>query len=484
MLFFASKRCNKRHMKKKIPGLSKKYYKVCGRLFLFFLVCLCSAALLPSAVFAAEGAEAPSAKKLYYYDNKSLSDFAEVEISNIDALSAIAVNVETGSVIYDKNPLQAVYPASTVKLMTAIVAIENIPDLDTMIYASENAVKKSTGTRINPTKPIKAGEGFTARELLYGLLVTGANDAANVLAEYVGGSVEGFCEMMNARAKELGAVYTNFTNPTGLHDPEMTSTAYDLAVIANHAYYINDLVKIAGATNYTIEATEKTSERRYLYNRNRLLRRVEGETDYFYKGTLGLSAGSTPEGGNCVISVAERGGLTYLVVVMGSQSTETENFAYRDSITLLDACFDNFSMQKVAAKGTVMCEIPVALAENSDHITLCAADDITALLPNNIGENNLRLKKLVYDDAKAPVSEGQVFGELLATYNDTIILGKTKLVANVTANRSNFLYILEILRNFFTGRWFITAFVSAVVIFIIYCIIYYKSKKRRRGFRR
>lgn len=423
------------------------------------------------------------AYRFSYYDNQTFADFAGLNTPHTEAVSSITVNLESGLVMFENNPLQSIYPASTVKLMTAIVAVEAIPDLETVIYASETAVNRSTGTRLNPTRPIKAGEAFTARELLYGLLVVGANDAANVLAEYVGGSVEGFCDLMNRKAAELGATNTHFTNPTGMHDDNMVTTAYDTALIARYAYFINEITKIAGTTNYTVEPTEKTRERRYLYNRNRLIRRVDGETDYFYKGALGLSSGSTPQGGNCVVAVAKREGLTYLTVVMNSPEIEEENFAYVDAHSLLDACFDGFSMQTVAGGGNMICEIPVSLAAGVDHVTLYAAEDITALLPNEYAPEDMTLKRLVYDDAKAPVREGETFGELAAVYKGTITLGETALVANASIDRSNLLYALSLLSAFFTSRWFIAAAVIAVLLFVVYCVLYYKAFMRRRRFR-
>lgn len=447
---------------------------------------LLAALFLISAPFSAvSAAEEGGFSPFKHYDSKTFSDFAEISFPEPEGKFAIAVNLETGSVMYEKNADILLFPASTVKLMTALVAFENISDLETVIYASENAVKKTTGTKLNPTKPIKAGEGFTARELLYGLLVTGANDAANVLAEHVGGSIEGFCDMMNEKAKSIGAQNTTFRNPTGLHDPEMKTTARDMALISCHAYYVNELVKMSGTTNYTIEATNKTAERRYLYNRNRLIRRVDGETDYFYKGALGMSAGYTPEGGNCVVAAAQRGGLTYLTVVMDSPDTEKENFAYKDTHALLDACFDNFAVQQVAGGGKMICEIPVSLAANIDHVTLYAREDISALLPVNVDvENEIDMKRLVYEDAKAPVSEGQCFGELSVIYKGTITLGKTELVSNSSVDRSNLLYVLSALGAFFTSRWFITALITAVVLFVIYCVLYYKAYMRRRRFRK
>lgn len=447
-------------------------------------VIFCATFLLSFRVFAASDV-ALSAKPLSYLDNKTFFDMAGLTTDPIDAGYAMAVNLDTGKVMFEKNPDIIIFPASSVKIMTAIVVFENVPDLDTMVYASENAVKISAGTRINPTRPIKAGEGFTVRELLYGLLVTGANDCANVLAEYVGGSVDGFCEMMNERAKELGAKNTTFKNPTGLHHPEMVTTVRDLAMISNHAFYINDLVKMASVTNYTIEATNLTPDRRYLYNRNRMIRRVENEETYFYKGTLGLSTGSTPEGGNCVVTAASRDGLSYLVIVMGAGATEKENYAFRDAVYLLNACFDNFSVQKVAGAGVIQCEIPVELAANVDHVTLHAASDITALLPNNLDpKKDIQLDNRVLTDAKAPVTKGQSFGELVVRYNGSVILGTTSLVAGNSIERSNLLYVLDLLTDFFTGRWFITAVIAAVLLFAGYCFLYYKAKKRQRRYRR
>lgn len=442
--------------------------------------------LINSGIFAVHAA-LPTAEfvPFKYYDSKTLSDFSETEFVEPEAKYAFVANLETGSVIYEKNPHVLLFPASTVKIMTAMVVFENIPDLDTIIYASENAVKISAGTRINPTRPIKAGEGFTARDLLYALLINGANDAANVLAEHVGGSIDGFCDMMNAKAKELGATNTVFKNPTGLHHPDMKTTAYDMALIAGHAYFINELVKMSGTTNHTIEATNKTPERRYIYNRNRMIRRAEGETDYFYKGTKGMSAGYTPEGGNCVVSVVSRSGLTYICVVMDAPDTDKENFAYRDTITLLDTCFDGFSMQKVAQSGKMQCEIPVELAANVDHVTLYAKEDISALLPTNLDfEKDISTNELVYEDARAPVYEGQSFGELSVTYKGTISLGKTELVATSSVDRSNLLYVMDILKSFFISKWFITTVIIAIILFGIYTFLYYKAFIYRRRFRR
>lgn len=460
----------------------KRVLSVLKNILLFIIIFT----LLPIgniAIAAEDGKNTP--KEFKYYDSKTFCDFAEIEVPETKARNIFVANITSGDVMYEKEPQMLIFPASTVKVMTAIVAYENIPDLDVMIYATESAVKKTTGTRINPTRPIKAGEGLTARDLLYALLITGANDAANVLAEYVGGTEENFVSMMNEKAKEIGTKYTVFKNPTGLHHPDMVTTAYDMALISNYAYYINDIVKMSGSPNHTVEETNITPHRRNLYNRNRMIRRVEGEANYFYKGALGLSAGSTPEGGNCVIALAEKGGQTYLAVVMNADADDKKNDAYADAKELLNTCFNNFSVQKVAKSGDIHHEIPVSLAANVDHVILHAAKDISALLPNNVDkENDILLKKLVYSDAVAPVAENQIFGELEVIYKGTIMLGKTELAAGNAVDRSNLLYFLDALRRFFTSPWFITAFITAIVLFTAYCIYYYKALKNRRNYRR
>lgn len=422
--------------------------------------------------------------EFYYYDTKSLQEFAGLTPPETESVSVMAVNLDSGAVIYEKNAKQILFPASTVKIMTAIVALENINDLDTVIYASKNAVKKSSGTRMSPVNPIKEGEGFTARELLYALLVVGANDAANVLAEHVAGSIDDFCVMMNEKAKSIGATDTVFKNPTGLHDEGMVTTAYDMAKIASYAYSINDIVKFAGTTNYVIEKTELTDVRRYLNNRNRLILRVDGQKDYFYRGVNGLSSGSTPQGGNCVIATAKKGSLSYLVVVMNAPEINEVNCAYTDAHALLDFCFNNFSVHKVAGEGTLQCEIPVSLSATTDHVTLLAKEDISALLPNSVDiKNEIKLESLVYEDAKAPVSKGETFGELVATYKNTIVLGRVELVSDQNIDRSALLFILDAIASFFTGRWFLSMLFFAVILFSAYCYIYYRKMKRRRNYR-
>ena len=417
-----------------------------------------------------------TAKPEFTFDGRSLADFASVSGQpQIKGQSAYAMNLNTGVVVYEKNSSEAVYPASTVKLMTAIVAYENISDLDVMITASETAVKKTQGSNIR----IEAGEEYSASELLNALLISGANDAALVLAEYVAGSNEEFVAMMNEKAKSIGAVSTHFENVTGFHDEDMMTTARDTAIIGQYFYYISDLFDMSNTKSLRTDRVKRT-----LVNRNYLLSRAFTDK-YFRSDATGMSVGSTPEGGNCLVScVNGRDGQIYLCVVMNSPEIEDVNYAYDDADLIFDFCTDNFSYQTVASTKDVMCEIPVNNAVDIDHFTLFPDADVKMLLPNELDyANEIHLEKRLFrDEADAPVNRMDVFGEVVVKYLDTVPVGRAKLVSDVSVDKSNVLYFISRIERIVSGKWFVTFFVIAVVLFLAYfgISVYYAYFKKSK----
>ena len=417
-----------------------------------------------------------TAKPEFTFDGRSLADFASVSGQpQIKGQSAYAMNLNTGVVVYEKNSSEAVYPASTVKLMTAIVAYENISDLDVMITASETAVKKTQGSNIR----IEAGEEYSASELLNALLISGANDAALVLAEYVAGSNEEFVAMMNEKAKSIGAVSTHFENVTGFHDEDMMTTARDTAIIGQYFYYISDLFDMSNTKSLRTDRVKRT-----LVNRNYLLSRAFTDK-YFRSDAAGMSVGSTPEGGNCLVScVNGRDGQIYLCVVMNSPEIEDVNYAYDDADLIFDFCTDNFSYQTVASTKDVMCEIPVNHAVDIDHFTLFPDADVKMLLPNELDyANEIHLEKRLFrDEADAPVNRMDVFGEVVVKYLDTVPVGRAKLVSDVSVDKSNVLYFISRIERIVSGKWFVTFFVIAVVLFLAYfgISVYYAYFKKSK----
>ncbi len=415
------------------------------------------------------------------FDGKSLCEYTGIEgVPEISGHSAYVYNIETGSVIYRKNQDDIVYPASTVKLMTAIVAYENIDDLQTVITTSKSAYNATKGSNM----AAKIGEQFTAEQLLYGLLVTGANDAANILAEHVAGDINSFCQMMNTKAKELGCTNTHFTNPTGLHSEDMVTTAKDIAIIANHFFSVNEIFKMSNTTRYTIEPTPFTKQQRILLNRNYLISRVRSE-DYYYSKAMGMSLGSTPEAGDCIVtSATDESGMTYICVVMSAHSTDNENYACIDATNLLKMTLGNFKYTGVLTGKTVMCEIPVKLAVDTDYITLLPNGSLSALLPTDFNyETDISVEPRISDDyITAPIKEGDVYGEAVVKYRDEIILGSVSLVSGRNVDRSNVLYLLGKAEEMVFSRWFRLFLIFSAVLLVLYFFasVAFTSKRRRR----
>lgn len=406
--------------------------------------------------------EAKNVMPEFTYGGKTLSEFAGVEDApSIEGYSAYAINLNSGTVIFEKNSHDMVYPASTVKLMTAIVAYENIYDLDADIIASESAVKMTQGGNIR----IEAGEIYSARELLYGLLVGGANDAALVLAEHVAGSQQDFVKMMNEKASEIGAIDTHFVNVTGFHDDAQITTARDVAIIAQYFYYIPELFEMSNTTRF-----ESDRIKRILTNRNLLLSRVSSD-EYFYSSADGMSVGSTPEGGQCIVStVTKDDNLTYLCVVMNSKEIDDKNYAYIDIKSIFDFCTENFRYHTVASTDTLMSEMKVNNAVDVDSFALFPDNDVKMLLPNNLdpAKDITYEKRLFSESADAPINIGDEFGEVVVKYRNDVIVGRAKLVSDVSLDKSNVLYFLSKVEKIITGKWFIAFIVTAVVLFAVY----------------
>jgi len=260
-----------------------------------------------------------------------------------------------------------VYPTSTVKLMTAIVAYEKLSEnLDMKITVTKDMLKEVAGNNIG----LSEGEIVTAEQMLYVLLVNSANDAAIILAYAAYGSIEAFVAQMNEKASQLGAYDTYYANPTGMHNDAMVTTARDTAIIAKYAYSIPMLIEITSTPKYVMEATN-VSDYRNIYNRNCLISKYYN-TSYYYDKAIGMNAGSTNQGGYCIAAVAEdpANGLTYLVVIMDAGGDDGTIYSYINAIELFDWAFEAYRYTEVLSTSRFVCELKVELSSTLDYVTL------------------------------------------------------------------------------------------------------------------
>lgn len=244
-----------------------------------------------------------------------------------------------GDVLFEKNAYERMFPASTVKVLTAIVSLENsnLSDIVTVSHSCISSVPKGyTLSRI------QVGENLTIENLLYAMLIPSGNDAANLLAEYVGGSVEIFSNMMNNKAKEIGCTNSNFTNPNGVHDENMYTTAYDLALIGKYAMQNETFREMVSTQTYTLPSTNVyPNSDRVLTNSNHL---INTSSKDYYEYCTGIKTGFTNSAQNCLISSAKKNGIELISVVLGSTASNfSSQSKFTDAKALFEYGFNNYT---------------------------------------------------------------------------------------------------------------------------------------------
>ena len=334
----------------------------------------------------------------------------------IGSEAAILMEVDTGTILYAKNIHEELYPASTTKLMTCLLAQENgsMTDMVPFSYEAVHSVP-ADGSSIG----MDAGQSITLEQCMYGILVGSANEVANAVAEYTAGSIDAFTDMMNERAKELGCTNTHFTNTNGLHDEDHYTSAYDLALIAKE-YFSNDmLARIANTPKYHFEPTETQPDDFYLKNKHEL---ITGSIPY--EGILGGKTGYTNDARQTLVTCCEQNGMRLVCVIM---MEETPNQFY-DTVTLFDYGYSNFSLVKVSDHKTEFTTEENSFFKTGSDVFgnsapfLALNPDSRIVLPNNVEFETLDTEvSFETEDAVAQVFfsySGQELGSALVEIVD------------------------------------------------------------------
>lgn len=329
----------------------------------------------------------------------------------ISAESAIVVDAVSGKVLYEKHCRQRRPPASTTKIMTAILALENGHMCD-KVCASQNASKTQFSSL-----HLKPGEQLPMRDLLYGLLLRSGNDAAVCIAENVAGSESKFVERMNKKAREIGAKDTHFVNPHGLHDPKHYSTAYDLALIARYAIRNPLFNEIVSTKTTKIERSINTKDV-YIRNTARFLWRFDGAD--------GIKTGYTKQAGRCFVGSATRDGWRVISVVLKSQD------AGRDTIDLMNYVFKFYRQVCFAKPDQVMKRVRVA-GGVEEELDLTAASGLALVVRK--GTPTDVMTEFDIPKVSAPVVKGEKLGTLTGYVNGKKV-GSVDLVASKSVDRT------------------------------------------------
>ena len=329
----------------------------------------------------------------------------QLSASQISARAAALYEPETGTFLFEKNSSNRLPMASTTKIMTALVALENT-SLDVLVAVDDSAIGVEGSSAY-----LRQGDVLSMEELLYALMLSSANDAAVAIACHVGGSIEGFATLMNDKARSLGLTDTHFENPHGLDSDEHYTTARDLALIAAEALR-SDILREISSTYKKSFITEDRS-RTYI-NHNKLLR--------LYDGAIGLKTGYTKRCGRCLVGAAERDGLRFITVTLDAPSD------WSDHTLMLDYGYDTLEKIRLAEVGEYSYDLGV-IGSDTERITVSNKHELFFINKRGVGEIEKEVRLLPF--AQAPISQEDTLGEVIFTL-DGYEIGRIGLYSTET----------------------------------------------------
>lgn len=441
----------------------------------------------------------PEPEKLFSDDEGFVCD----TLTDPNCESIFMISLDTDSVIYTLNPDRRRPMASLTKIMTYIIASENIEDLhNTRTAVPESVAEELAGTGSSLAE-IQTGEEFSIFELLNLMMVPSGNDAALTIAKYVdalniaaeeedqefdenGDGLLSCVELMNRKADELGCRDTHFTNPHGLHHGNHYSTAREMAAIAQYALTLPYFTEITSQQFYDQQPTNMNKETRTITTSNRMMLSWMEE---YYTYTTGIKTGSLNESGYCIAASALYNGYSYLVVCMGSPYVDSKgaHIEYHgemfDAATLFRWAFLNIENKTIVTDGKLIAEVPLRYAWEKDALQVVASGNATAMLPKALAADDIEQKLSLPESVSAPIKKGEKIGEVTYCYQGKELC-TVPLVASESVERSEVIQTIEQGKDIFSSTWFIVTAALIAVLTVIYLILMFTMNRKRRKMRR
>lgn len=380
--------------------------------------------------------------------------------------AVVLMDASNGQVLYSKNENIKHFPASITKLMTALLSIDNLEPNDKIVF-SKNAVFSIEfgSSHIG----MKEDEEITVDQALHGLLLMSANEVANGLAEKIDGSIESFANRMNSKAKELGALNTNFVNPHGLHNEDHYTTAYDMALITRELINKDYFLSIMKDIQYEIPPTNITDEIRYLAQQHRMMNEKRSPINY-REDVIGGKTGFTNEAGNTLVTIARRDNQTLIAVILDSNNKDM----YEDTNILLDYGFDNFKSVTIPADAYKK-NIPIKNKNSvigEANITL--KDSLKVSIKNNLDIDSFTFKDDLPNKLKDNVKKGDIIGNVSIYSDEKLVMDSEIIVDEIIYSASNYINIKEEEKISYSSA--IVKFIPITLFFGCY-IVYRKKAK-------
>jgi D-alanyl-D-alanine carboxypeptidase len=383
--------------------------------------------------------------------------------------SVLLVNTDTQLPVFEKNPEKRRSMASLTKIMTYIIVLENVKDLK----GEKVKVKKQVLSLVDEDSSIvglKENDELTVFDLLHCLMIKSGNDAALVLADYVGkNSIDNFVNMMNTKTQELGCTDTHFVNADGMFNENHYSTAKDMYKITSYAMKLPYFMEICGKTRYKVF----DDERSILRTTNKMME--PGEREYYYPYVKGIKTGWHSEAGRCLISYATKDSVSYICVAMGGPETDIngdkikENFAMLDTKKLYTWAFENLALKTMVNKDAPLGQVKLKYSWGKDKIILSPGIAVRMIVPKDLEFSNLDVEYVLPDFINAPVEAGDLVGTAKLKYDNNLLL-ETNLVSSETAQFNFFAFIIAKTKDVISSKAFITLFSCLSLLLALYLI--------------
>ena len=407
------------------------------------------------------------------------------------AKAVVLADMDSGRLLYEMNKDEQRAPASLTKIMTVMLAVEALErgevSLDEMVTAQADCLAGLNTD--SSTSGIQPGEIISYQDLLYCAMVHSANEACNILAHRVSGSVPAFVELMNRRAAELGCTSTHFSDPNGLSNENHYTTAYEMYLITREALDHPLFAEICNTRGYDMAATNLSQARSFANSNALITADSEYGSSYVYPAAAGVKTGFTQLAGYCLVSTAEKDGVRLLAVVMGCDGwlnagiDEYENFS--DTIRLYNWAFSNFSYRQAVSALSTVTRVEVENAIETDaYASLRPQHDVTLLLPKDLSLDTVELSPTIYTEKLvAPIEAGTVLGraEILI---DGRSYGSVDLINALKVELSRKEFVNRRVHETFSSPWIIVLIVVLAILAIAYLTLVLRYRAQRRKYLR
>ena len=405
----------------------------------------------------------------------------------IKSESGIVLNLDSDTVVYEKNADRQEMPAHLVQIMTAIIVLENCSNIDhTSITMSVNPYTLFQGySELDDVRyaGIEAGDSLTVAEYLYAMLLTSSCESAYILANYIGnGSMDTFVGMMNNKAADIGCTGTHFTNATGLYDAYQITTARDMMLITQYALnHVSRFREIATAESYaTMSKSSDTQSAMSGWSWDHSNTMTDPDSASYYEGAKGIKTGNLNRYGRNIVTMATRDGMTYLVVLLGApfedEEGELQYYHLEDAANLLDWAFSSFQYTTLLGSDEEIAELPVSDSNGNDFVLVKPKETLSILWCTDVDVSAIQRVPTYNENISAPIHKGDVLGQLDLKFSGEVI-ASVELVAVSNVERSAVKYNANAFITYFTdsgiGSTFHVSLIFACILsaaYIILCI--------------